>query len=293
MATTPMSSMSVVRPPMLAARRAGILVFMREKATAASFLPLVVAAGLVAAIVGVAGLAIPVSAGRPGDEGTNYYDCGTPAAFLTGRSFSKAQPMIVGSPVIGKAEACRAAMAPRLGLTTWAFGLGLAATVLLGGLVFAASAWTPRAAHVGAVAAVLVVGAVVWAPTEPADAVAACDVLPADEVVRVLGVRLEGRAFEPQATTAHSSGCGYGRAPGVHMIVFAVGPGGKDFHRQPEGKDVSGPGYRAHVGAGPRERSESLVVLRGDQYVNVVVYDAPPGTAERFAPIAARWIVRP
>lgn len=277
---------------------------MREKGAVASFVPLVVAAGLVAAVVGIAGLALPVSAPRNSvDEAPRRYDCGTPAAFIAGRSSPALRPLAAPSRDVSETEACRAAMAPRLALTTWAFGLGLAVTVLLGAALFAVSVWTPRgrlATTAGALALV-VVGGLALPRTHPTRRVAACDVLPAAELARVLDAPSPpGSAFEPDGAE-HATGCSYGTAPGVHLTVFAVAPGGEAFERrrqaalvgrEVDAKDVSGAGYRAWVTRGPRERSESAVLVHGDRYVNFLVYEAPAGTAERLVPVAARGLAQ-
>lgn len=49
-----------------------------------------------------------------------------------------------------------------------------------------------------------------------------------------------------------------------------------------------GPGTRGTATGGPRPGSESAVVVKHDHYVDVVVYNAPPGTAEQLAGAAAR-----
>jgi hypothetical protein len=81
------------------------------------------------------------------------------------------------------------------------------------------------------------------------------------------------------------------------VTVFAVSPGGRQLVRLQERAmrehgtpvtDLGGSGYVASLTVGPREGSESVVVLRGDRYVNVVVYGAPPGTAAQLVPVAAR-----
>jgi hypothetical protein len=55
-------------------------------------------------------------------------------------------------------------------------------------------------------------------------------------------------------------------------------------------QNVSGNGYQAFTTGGPREGSESVVVLKGDQYGNIVVYNVPTGTAARLAKVAAAHI---
>jgi len=50
---------------------------------------------------------------------------------------------------------------------------------------------------------------------------------------------------------------------------------------------LHGKGYRGYTTTGPGDGSESLVVLRGDHYINVIFFNLPSGTAARFAPAAA------
>lgn len=277
---------------------------MRAKGDVGLVVFLVVAAGLMAALVGVVALVLPVSAPRNSvDEAPLHYDCGTPAGFIAGRSSPELRPVAGPSDDVSKVEACRSAMAPRLAVTTWAFGVGLAVMVLLGAALFAASLWSPRGratATVGVVAMVAV-GSLGLPRTHPTRRVAACDVLSARDVERVLGAPAPApSAFEPIGDVGHATGCSYGTAPGVHLTVFAIAPGGQAFERRQhaalvarevEERDVSGAGYRASVTGGPQERSESAVVVQGDRYVNVVVYEAAPGSAERLVPIAARGLV--
>ena len=256
---------------------------------------------LIAAVVGVAGLLIPVSAPRNNeDEAPLKYDCGTPAAFIVGRGPApEPLPVTFGAPSrdFSKDDACREAMAPRLGLTTWAFGVGMVVALLLGVTLLTASSWTPRREAMG-VALLLVVIGLALSRTHPTRPVAACDVLPAGELAGVLDTAPPAPIpFEPEGPGRHSTGCSYRAASGAQLTVFAISPGGKAFEHGKqvaladhvvEQRDISGPGYLAYTTGGPRERSESAVVVHGDRYVNVVVYGAPPGTAARLAPVAAR-----
>jgi hypothetical protein len=53
-------------------------------------------------------------------------------------------------------------------------------------------------------------------------------------------------------------------------------------------REMRGPGYDGYLSGGPREGSESVVVVKHDHSVNVLVYNAPPGTGERLGALAAR-----
>lgn len=126
----------------------------------------------------------------------------------------------------------------------------------------------------------------------------ACDVLPRAEATRIAGVADPPEPFEPENTGIQSTGCSYGRGePGVYVTVFSVAHGGLDMMQRARAlgeahgavqKPLKGPGYEGFVTGGPREGSESAVVVRHDHYVDVLVYNAPPGTAEQLAVVAAR-----
>jgi hypothetical protein len=48
-------------------------------------------------------------------------------------------------------------------------------------------------------------------------------------------------------------------------------------------KRIIGRGYEGFVTGGPREPSERAVIVKHDHYVDIVVYHAASGTAERLA----------
>jgi len=129
---------------------------------------------------------------------------------------------------------------------------------------------------------------------------AACEVLPAAELGRIAAVG-PAEPFEPEQTGTEATGCTYGRSePGASLTVFSVGRDGGAFLRRirasdeaqhiDPGKRLSGPGYVGYVGAGPRPGSESVVVVKHDEYVNVLVDNAPAGTAERLGVLAAHTL---
>jgi len=127
----------------------------------------------------------------------------------------------------------------------------------------------------------------------------ACDVLPTADLQRVAAVMAAPKAFEPEKTGIDATGCAYGREPGIYLTVLSVRHGGRTFLRQireaddTRGVDVrtlSGPGYEGYETVGPRERSESVVIVKHDQYVNILVYNAPAGTAARLGGVAAHTL---
>lgn len=101
------------------------------------------------------------------------------------------------------------------------------------------------------------------------------------------------RPFEPEGDAPRATGCHYGNGePGVYVTVFATSSGGTKMVAEQqrvlaaqhvEWQDLSGASYRAHKTQGPRDGSESLVVLRGDRYANVVLFNARPGAIDRLA----------
>jgi hypothetical protein len=126
----------------------------------------------------------------------------------------------------------------------------------------------------------------------------ACDVLSQAEVKRIAGVADPAEPFETENTGIQSTGCSYGRGePGVYVTVFSVAHGGFDMMQRGRAlgeahgaafTSLKGHGYEGYTSVGPRERSESAVVVKHDHYVEVLVYNAPPGTAKQLAIVAAR-----
>jgi hypothetical protein len=126
----------------------------------------------------------------------------------------------------------------------------------------------------------------------------ACEVLSRAEVKRIAGVADPPEPFEPENTGIRSTGCSYGPGePGVYVTVFSIAHGGSDMMRRARtlgeahgavSKSLKGPGYDGYATGGPREGSESAVVVKHDHYIDILVYNAPPGTAEQLAIVAAR-----
>ena len=120
----------------------------------------------------------------------------------------------------------------------------------------------------------------------------ACSIVPvaALEALDISGAR---RPFIPDGQVAGSTGCSLGDDErGVTAAVFAHSTGGRDTvdrqqkvfaERGIEVQEISVPKARAFSTGGPRNASANVVVLRGDRYVNVIVYEAPPGAAEHLA----------
>lgn len=128
----------------------------------------------------------------------------------------------------------------------------------------------------------------------------ACDVLPRAEVERIALVADPPEPFATENTGTESTGCSYGRGePGVYVTVFSVARSGSDMMQRARVlgeahgavfKSLNGPGYEGFTTVGPRQGSESVVVVRHDQYVEVLVFNARPGTAERLGVVAARTL---
>lgn len=125
----------------------------------------------------------------------------------------------------------------------------------------------------------------------------ACDVLRPAEVERIAGVAGGPEPFEPENTGIESTGCSYGQGePGAYVTVFSVAHGGLDMMRRARdagaahgaaSTPLDGPGYEGYATGGPRAGSESAVVVKHDHYVDVLVYNAPAGTAAQLARVAA------
>ena len=146
----------------------------------------------------------------------------------------------------------------------------------------------------GTAAAALALGAVQWTHVLSPDELGACAVLPGAALERVAAVAAPPQPFEPEG--ARATGCSYGREPGVNLTVFSIGRGGGDVLREVRAsgaaqgvamKPLRGPGFTGYTSVGPRPGSESVVLVKHDQYVNVLVYNATPGTAERLGALAA------
>jgi hypothetical protein len=124
----------------------------------------------------------------------------------------------------------------------------------------------------------------------------ACKVLPAADVARIAA----GAApvpFEPENTGIKATGCSYGRGPGVNITVFSVADDRRALMlRNQRSHDehgvvatpLKGRGYVGYTTPGPRPGSESVVVVKHDHYVDIIVFNAVPGTAEQLAHAAAR-----
>jgi hypothetical protein len=153
---------------------------------------------------------------------------------------------------------------------------------------------------VGAVIVALAAATVVRAELDQGPRLGACHVISKVDIASASGVGVgTGEAFHPEGNERDASGCFYGRAPGVQVTVFVISPGGTRFLRSRQAaveahhvaeQNLSRTGYEAYKTAGPRQNSESVVVLWHDEYVEVQVFEARSGTADQFAVIAARHL---
>lgn len=122
-------------------------------------------------------------------------------------------------------------------------------------------------------------------------AIDACEVVP-QTLLRDVGVSPARRPFEPEGGHRRASGCMYGTGePSVHATVFALPEGGRTIvegrrevfvDHGMEVQDLSGPGYEAWRSAGPSPNSESVVVWRGDRYLEFILFNAAPGAVEHL-----------
>ena len=141
----------------------------------------------------------------------------------------------------------------------------------------------------GVSAAVIILGTLAWGwvGTGASHRVVACEVLDARSVEAVLGRPVEPRAFEPDgARELETTACSYGDGePGSYLTVFASWDGEDLFTRGASspanvGTDANGVPYQTRRGVGPRDGSETFFLLHEGRYVNVITYNAAPGSAD-------------
>lgn len=149
-----------------------------------------------------------------------------------------------------------------------------------------------------AIAALALAGVAAAAHVVDRPASGACDVLRPAEIERIAGVAGPPQPFETENTGIESTGCSYGHGePGAYVTVFSVAHGGLDMMRRARdageahgavSTPLKGTGYEGYATSGPRPGSESAVVVKHDHYVDIVVYNAPAGTAAQLASVAGR-----
>jgi hypothetical protein len=150
------------------------------------------------------------------------------------------------------------------------------------------------------VVAALVIGVAAAVGIRRSEALGACEILPSADIERIAGVPGPPKPFETERAGIASTGCDFGDGePGTYLTMFSVRRHGGAFMRSGRDMQVAhgveitplkGPGYDGYLSGGPREGSTSVVVVKHDHYVNILVYNAPPGTAERLADLAGRTL---
>lgn len=135
--------------------------------------------------------------------------------------------------------------------------------------------------------------AVGWWATGPS----ACTLVTSSDLAALTGKPVGPSApFTPEGEGGRGrTGCHVGIGTDVSATVFAAGKdAGSYFERvvvfgaaDVGLGDVSRAGVEALVTGGPRDGSESLVLLRHGVYVNVVLYGAPAGAVARLVPVIA------
>jgi hypothetical protein len=94
--------------------------------------------------------------------------------------------------------------------------------------------------------------------------------------------------------------CSYGRAPGPNLTVFAAKRGGAEFYAsQKRAAEAHGSNPRSLTRAGHQAFGmdavagptvQTFFLLKHGQYVNVLLYNAPPGATDLLASEAASAI---
>ncbi len=129
----------------------------------------------------------------------------------------------------------------------------------------------------------------------------ACQVLKSEDVATATNAPVgPSTSFIPDPKDARTTGCYLGDAvTGTYAIVFAVDRNAESLFARSrlsllaQGavlRETDGADYQSYAGTGPLGSSESLTVLRKGTYVNVLLFNAPPGSVDKLAPVIATRI---
>jgi hypothetical protein len=127
--------------------------------------------------------------------------------------------------------------------------------------------------------------------------IAACDIFNARTIENALGAPVgAGTATSPESgAPSGTTLCVFARVGGPSLSVFAVSPGASFYASQKRAaqlskvRDLSRAGYQA-FGVDTGQGIDTFFLLKHDQYVNVLIRDAPSGGVDLLTPLAARAI---